>query len=72
MIYNVNSLNIQIMIRNSKNHLNEVKETYLKHMAINFKIGISSLITGFKFMIHGIVPAFFKKMLKKKEDSQNL
>ena len=61
MIYNVNSLNIQIMIRNSKNHLNEVNETYLKHMAVNFKIGLSTLITSFKFIIHGIVPALFKK-----------
>jgi len=55
------------MIRNSKNHLNEVKETYLKHMTINFKIGLSSLITGFKFMIHGIVPAFFKKNVKEEK-----
>ena len=67
MIFNVNSLNIKIMIRNSKNHLNEVKETYLKHMTINFKIGLSSLITGFKFMIHGIVPAFFKKNVKEEK-----
>ena len=49
------------MIRNSKNHLNEVNETYLKHMAVNFKIGLSTLVTGFKFLIHGIIPALFKK-----------
>ena len=66
MISNVNSLNIQFMIRNSKEHLNEVNETYLKHMAANFKIGISSLVTSFKFLIHGIVPALFKKNVKKK------
>ena len=53
------------MIRNSKNHLNEVNETYLKHMAVNFKIGLLSLVTGFKFLIHGIVPALFKKNVKK-------
>ena len=61
MFFNVNSLNIKIMIRNSKNHLNEVNETYLKHMAVNFKIGLSTLANGFKFLIHGIVPALFKK-----------
>ena len=61
MIFNVNSLNIQIMIKNSQAHLNEVKETYLKHMAANFKIGLSTLVTGFKFLIHGIIPALFKK-----------
>jgi hypothetical protein len=63
VIYNVNSLNILIMIRNSKNHLNEVNETYLKHMVVNFKIGLSTLVTGLKFLIHGIVPALFKKKL---------
>ena len=61
MIFNVNSLNIQIMIKNSQAHLNEVKETYLKHMAVNFKIGLSTIITGFKFLIHRIIPALFKK-----------
>ena len=67
MIFNVNSLNINIMIRNSKNHLNEVNETYLKHMAVNLKIGLSTIVTGFKFMIHGIIPAIFKK--NEKDDS---
>ena len=67
MIYNVNSLNILIMIRNSKNHLNEVNETYLKHMVVNFKIGLSTLVTGLKFLIHGIVPALFK--INSKEDN---
>jgi|TARA_B110000037_G_scaffold60467_1_gene74074 hypothetical protein len=55
------------MLENSKNHLNEVNETYLKHMIANFKIGLSTLVTGFKFLIHGIVPALFKK--NGKEDS---
>jgi hypothetical protein len=55
------------MIRNSKNHLNEVNETYLKHMAVNLKIGLSTIVTGFKFMIHGIVPALFEK--NEKNDS---
>jgi hypothetical protein len=49
------------MIRNSKEHLDKVNETYFKHMIVNFKIGLSKLITGFKFIIHGIVPALFKK-----------
>ena len=61
MIYNVNSLNIKIMIRNSKNHLNEVNETYLRHMFVNLKIGLLTIVTGFKFLIHGIIPALFKK-----------
>ena len=61
MIFNVNSLNIKIMFKNSQDHLNEVNESYLKHMTVNFKIGLLTLIKGFKFMIHGFIPAFFKK-----------
>ena len=49
------------MIKKSQAHLNEVKETYLKHMAVNFKIGLSTLLAGLKFLIHGIIPALFKK-----------
>ena len=49
------------MIRNSKNNLNEVNETYLRHMFVNLKIGLSKIVTGFKFLIHGIIPALFKK-----------
>ena len=64
MIFNVNSLNIIIMFKDSQDHLNEVNETYLKHMTINFKIGISKLIIGFKFLIHGVIPALFKKNYK--------
>ena len=60
MFFNVNSLNIKIMIKKSQAHLNEVKETYLKNMAVNFKIGLSTLLTGLKFLIHGIIPALFK------------
>ena len=60
MIFNVNSLNIQIMIKKSQAHLNEVRETYLKHMVVNFKIGLSTLLAGFKFLIHGIIPALFR------------
>ena len=57
------------MIKNSQAHLNQVKETYLKHMAVNFKIGLSTLIIGFKFLIHGIIPALFIK--NDKDNSQN-
>jgi hypothetical protein len=61
MIFDVNSLNIKNMIKNSQNHLIEVNETYFKHMGVNFKISLSMLKKGIKFMIHGIIPALFKK-----------
>ena len=52
------------MIKKSKNHLDEVNETYLNHMAVNLKIGLSTLITGFKYLIHGIIPTLFKNTSK--------
>ena len=61
MILNVNSLIIINMLKNSQDHLNEVNETYFKHMTVNFKIGLSTLLAGFKFLIHGIIPALFKR-----------
>ena len=70
MIFNVNSLNIHIVIKNSQAHLKEVKETYLKHMAVNYKIGLSTLLVGLKFLLHEIIPALFKK--NDKDNSQNL
>jgi hypothetical protein len=33
------------MIKDSQENLNEVNETYLKHMVIAFKIGITMLVT---------------------------
>ena len=54
------------MIRNSKNHLDEVNETYLKHMSVNFKTGLSMIKTGTKYLIHGIIPAICKKNGKDK------
>ena len=65
MIYIVNSLNLKTMIKNSKNHLDEVNETYLKHLAVNFKIGLSTVLKGFKFLIHGFIPALFKNKDKR-------
>jgi hypothetical protein len=49
------------MIKDSKDHLNEVKETYLQHMIVAFKIGFTMLVTGVFCLIHGLVPGLFKK-----------
>ena len=49
------------MIKNSRDHLNEVNETYLQHMAIAFKIGLTMLATGVFCLIHGLIPGLFKK-----------
>ena len=49
------------MINDSQKHLNEVNETYLQHMRIAFKIGLTMLVTGFFCLIHGLIPSLFKK-----------
>ena len=41
------------MIKDSRDHLNEVNETYLQHMAIAFKIGLTMLVTGVFCLVHG-------------------
>ena len=49
------------MINDSRKHLNEVNETYLQHMRIAFKIGLTMLVTGVFCLIHGLIPSLFKK-----------
>ena len=49
------------MIKDSKEHLNEVNETYFQHMRIAFKIGFIMLVTGFFCLTHGLIPSLFKK-----------
>ena len=49
------------MIKDSKEHLNEVNETYLQHMRIAFKISFTMLVTGLFCLIHGLIPGLFKK-----------
>jgi len=49
------------MIKDSRDHLNEVNETYLQHMAIAFKIGLTMLVTGVFCLVHGLIPSLFKK-----------
>ena len=50
------------MIKDSQEHLNEVNETYLQHLRIAFKIGFTMLVTGIFCLIHGLIPAFLKKL----------
>ena len=49
------------MIKDSKEHLNEVNETYFQHMRIAIKIGFTMLVTGVFCLIHELVPSLFKK-----------
>ena len=49
------------MIKNYQKNLNEINETYFKHMRIDFKIGFTILVTGIFCLIHGLIPSLFKK-----------
>ena len=49
------------MIKDSKEHLNEINETYFQHMAIAFKISINLFLTSVICLIHGFIPGLFKK-----------
>ena len=49
------------MIKDSQEHLNEVNETYFRHMRIAFKIGFTMLVTGVFCLIHGLIPSLIKK-----------
>jgi len=49
------------MIKDSKEHLNEINETYLQHMAVAFKIAINMFLTSIICLIHGFIPGLFEK-----------
>ena len=49
------------MIINSKEYLNEINETYIKHMAVAFKIAINMFWTSVICLIHGFIPGLFEK-----------
>ena len=49
------------MIRSSKNHLSEAKESYYQHMLTALKISFQLLSASIKAFIHSIIPALFTK-----------
>ena len=48
------------MIKDSKEHLNSVNETYMKHFKTAVKIGILMIIGGFQAIFHAICPGVLK------------
>ncbi len=49
------------MIKDSKDHLKEANETYIKHLITAFKIGITMIIGGFQAIFHALIPGILKK-----------
>jgi len=49
------------MIKNSKEHLNLTKETYIQHFKFATCIGISMIYGGIQALIHAIYPGILTK-----------
>ena len=49
------------MINDSKEHLNDTNETYIKHFKIAIKIGFIMILGGFQAIFHAIIPGILKK-----------
>ena len=48
------------MIKKSKEHLDLVNETYIKHFKVAFCFSSLMIIGGFQAIIHAISPAIFQ------------
>ncbi len=49
------------MIKDSKDHLKKTNETYIKHLIVACKIGISMIIGGFQAIFHALIPGILTK-----------
>ena len=54
------------MIKNSKKHLRDAKESYFQHMGAALKISLQLLIASLQALFHSIIPAFFTKSASSK------
>ena len=54
------------MIKNSKKHLRDVEENYLKHMCAALKISSQLLIASLQALFHSIIPALFTTSASRK------
>ena len=48
------------MIKESKQHLYSVNESYLKHMKVAVKVGLNMILGGLMALIHGLIPSIFQ------------
>jgi hypothetical protein len=54
------------MIKNSKKHLRDARESYLEHMRAALKISSQLLIASLQAFFHSIIPALFTKSASSK------
>ena len=48
------------MIKQSKEHLKSVNETYAQHFKVAIKIALLMILGGFQAIIHAVCPGVFK------------
>ena len=49
------------MLRDSKEHLKSVNETYFKHLKAAISIGCEMIIGGFQAIVHAFYPGILQK-----------
>jgi len=54
------------MIKKSKQHLFEAKETYKEHLYEALKIGFTMIIGGFQAILHALIPGILTKSASNK------
>jgi len=48
------------MFTNSKNHLQEAKETYFQHQTVAFRYSKNCLKAALMAFVHGLIPGWFQ------------
>tara|TARA_Y100001970_G_C14217097_1_gene850308 strand:- start:305 stop:505 length:201 start_codon:yes stop_codon:yes gene_type:complete len=49
------------MIKDSKDHLDQAKESYIQHLFSPIRIGFTMIIGGCQTVLHAIIPGILKK-----------
>tara|TARA_B100001250_G_C19503884_1_gene658659 strand:+ start:230 stop:430 length:201 start_codon:yes stop_codon:yes gene_type:complete len=49
------------MIKKTKEHLNKVNETYIRHFNAAIKIGFIMILGGIQAILHAIIPCILTK-----------
>ena len=54
------------MIKGSKDHLKEANESYIQHLTIALKIGLTMILGGLQAILHAIIPGILTKSASEK------
>ena len=54
------------MIKDSKEHLNQINETYNQHLKAALKIGFTMILGGLQAILHAIIPGILTRSASEK------